>query len=80
MDTGFREILVHMPDDSCLEVSYYADDTTVSDSERPQKTKLFIQLQDCLSSQLIDRALSEQEDRLEHYVTQKVIHLKGDLC
>jgi hypothetical protein len=80
METRTRNIIVLMPDDRLLEVSYYCSDSRLSEQEKTASTQLVIQLDDCICCMKIDRSSSANKNRLEQIVQNKVILTKGHLC
>lgn len=75
MQTEPQQIQVLMPDDSLLEVSYYCMEPSNSN-----KTKLIIQLDDCICSLDIEESVCKNVSTLETLVHNKVINTKGHLC
>lgn len=80
MGTESRQTLVYMPDDKCLEVIYYCDDSTLSCQQKENFTKLFIQLDDCICTVIISKEIYNDLFELEQIVFRKVINTKGHLC
>jgi hypothetical protein len=80
METRTRNMIVFMPNDSLLEVSYYCSDKMLNEDEKKLVTQLVIQLDDCICSLKIDRSFSVNKNTLERIVHNKVINAKGHLC
>ncbi|HEU5365736.1 MAG TPA: hypothetical protein VFU62_09395 [Hanamia sp.] len=80
METRTRNMIVFMPNDSLLEVSYYCSDKMLNEEEKKLVTQLVIQLADCICSLKIDRSFSANKNALERIVHNKVINTKGHLC
>lgn len=80
MQTRSKNIHVLLPDDSIREVSYYCSDSNLPEAETETFTKLFIQLDDCITSMKIERSICQNRKELEHIVQRKVINERGHLC
>ena len=80
MQTKLNTILVGMPNDNRLEVTYYCTDSRLKENEKEKLTQLFIQLHDCICTMKIEKSISKKKDELERLVHNKVIHERGYLC
>lgn len=80
MHTKSNKIIVLMPNDSHLEVTYYCTDTRLKESEKENLTQLFIQLHDCLCTMKIEKSICKEKNELEKIVHNKVIAERGHLC
>lgn len=80
METQSSKVIILMPNDSHLEVTYYCTDARLKESEKEKLTQLFIQLHDCICTMKIDRSICRKRSELEHLVYNKVISEKGHLC
>lgn len=80
MRTKSKNIHVLMPDDRVLEVSYYCNDAKIAEPENETFTKLFIQLDDCVTTMKIEKSTCQNRKELEHIVQKKVINERGHLC
>ena len=80
MKTKLQEIIILMPDDSHIEVSYYCNDKKITDEDKDKFTNLYIQLHDCICTIKIEKSLSNKWNELETLVHNKVINTKGHLC
>ena len=80
MRTKPKNIHVLMPDDTIKEVMYYCDDKKAANQPGDNFTKLYIQLDDCVCTMTIDKALCIRKENLEHIVQTKVINSRGHLC
>ncbi len=69
-----------MPDDRILEVSYYCNDSKIPESEADSFTRLFIELDHCITTLKIDKSICQNKKELEHIVQRKVINESGHLC
>jgi len=75
MQTEPQQIQVLMPDDSLLDVTFYC-----VEPKHSKKTRLIIQLDDCVCSLDIEASLCKNVSSLETLVHNKVINSKGHLC
>lgn len=80
MQTKPTKVIVLMPDDSHLEVTYYCTDARLKKSEKEKLTQLFIQLHDCLCTMKIEKSICKVKYELEKIVHNKVINERGHLC
>lgn len=80
MQTRLKNIHVLMPDDRIVEVSYYCNDSKIPEPEIEKFTKLFIQLDDCITTMKIEKSICQNKKELEHIVQRKVISERGHLC
>ena len=80
MQTRSKNIHVFMPDDRVIEVNYYCSDLKIADAEKEKFTRLYIQLDDCISTIKIEKILLKSKNKLEHIVQKKVINERGHLC
>lgn len=80
MQTKSNKVIVLMPDDSHLEVTYYCTDARLKESEKEKLTQLFIQLHDCLCTMKIEKSICKKKNELEKIVHNKVINERGHLC
>jgi hypothetical protein len=80
MQTRSKNIHVQMPDERILEVFYYCNDSKIPESEIGKFTKLFIQLDDCITTIKIEKSICQNTKELEHIVQRKVINERGHLC
>lgn len=80
MQTKSKNIHVLMPDDRILEVTYYCNDSKIQEQETETFTKLFIQLDNCITTMKIEKSLCKNKKELEHIVQKKVINERGHLC
>ena len=75
-DKSYNTVVI-MPDNSRLEVHYYCKNDKLKSSKR---TKLFIQLHDCICTLDIESSLRDKPSALESLVHNKVINTRGHLC
>ena len=80
MQTRSKNIHVLMPDERILEVCYYCNDAKIPEAEINTHTKLFIQLDDCITTMKIEKSICKNTKELEHIVQRKVINERGHLC
>ncbi len=80
METKTFSTIVEMPDKNLLHVEYYCIDDSLSAKEKEKNTKLFIQLDDCISIMKIEKSIINTPDVIERIVQNKVIHERGHLC
>ena len=80
MRTRSKNIHVLMPDNRILEVSYYCSDSKIDEKELETFTRLFIQLDNCITTLKIERSICQNKKELEHIVQRKVVNEKGHLC
>ena len=69
-----------MPDDKIKEVTFYCDDKKIPTADLELYTKLYIQLDDCICTLIIEKSLCENNKSLENLVQTKVINSRGHLC
>lgn len=80
MYTKPRHTIVILPDANIVEVSYYCSDKQLKHEEKSDHTKLFIQLDDCICTMMINKNFLRENYLIESIVHDKVIYEKGDLC
>lgn len=80
MRTRIKNAHVLMPDDRILEVTYYCSDAKIPETDISMFTRLYIQLDDCITSLKIERSICQNKKELEHIVQKKVINERGHLC
>jgi hypothetical protein len=80
MQTKPRNIIVVMPNNSPLEVTYYCTDVKLNAKEKERFTQLIIQLYDCVYAMKIEKTTCNRKDELERIVHNKVMSAKGHLC
>lgn len=80
MYTKPRHTIVILPDANIVEVTYYCNDTRLKQEEKANHTKLFIQLDDCICTMMINKNFLRENYLIESIVHDKVIYEKGDLC
>lgn len=80
MQTKPRNMLVLMPNDSLLEVTYYCNDSKLKEKEKEIMTQLIIQLDDCICTMKIEKSRCKEKNELEKVVHKKVINTRGHLC
>jgi uncharacterized protein (DUF342 family) len=79
MQTKTNKVIVLMPNESHLEVTYYCTDTKLKENEKQKLTQLLIQLHDCICMMKIEKSLCNKSE-LERIVHNKVINERGHLC
>jgi hypothetical protein len=80
METKSFSTTVEMPNKNLLHVEYYCIDDSLEEKEKENHTKLFIQLNDCISVMKIKKSILTKSDELERIVQNKVINERGHLC
>ncbi|MEO8110456.1 MAG: hypothetical protein ABI594_10500 [Ginsengibacter sp.] len=80
MQTKSSKVIVLMPNDSHLEVTYYCTDGKLKEIEKERLTQLFIQLHDCICTMKIEKSICKEGNELEKIVQNKVINERGHLC
>ncbi len=80
MKTSPKHILVDMPDQTRLDVSYYCSDAKLPEDERDKYTELILQLHDCHCRKKVLKASVSKKNNVEHIVEKTVINAKGHLC
>lgn len=78
MQTKPHDIVVLMPNDTLLEVTYYCLDANLKEKEK--LIKLIIQLHDCICAAKIEKSICRKKNKLETLIHNKVINAKGHLC
>ncbi len=80
MQTKSNKVIVLMPNDSQLEVTYYCTDARLNENEKQKLTQVFIQLHDCICTIKIEKSICNKKNELEKLVHNKVINERGHLC
>lgn len=80
MTTSTKHIMVDMPDQSRLDVSYYCSDAKLPANEKEKYTELILQLHDCHCRKKVTKAAVSKKSDVEHLVEKTVINAKGHLC
>jgi hypothetical protein len=77
MQNQSGRIIVVIPNDEKIEVSYYCDDKEVNSGGAKSFSNVFIQMDDCHTSIKISREKLSRRQLLEAAVERKVINSKG---
>lgn len=80
MTTSTKHIMVDMPDQSRLDVSYYCSDAKLPANEKEKYTELILQLHDCHCRKKVTKEAVSKKSDIEHLVEKTVINAKGHLC
>jgi hypothetical protein len=80
MKTSPKHIIVDMPNQSRIDVSYYCSDAKLPADEKEKYTELILQLQDCHCRKKVTKAAVLKRSDLEHLVEKTVINARGHLC
>ncbi|MEO7802173.1 MAG: hypothetical protein ABIR81_09245 [Ginsengibacter sp.] len=80
MKTSPKHIMVDMPNQSRLDVSYYCSDTRLPEDEKEKFTELILQLHNCHCRKKVTKAAVSKKNDVEHLVEKMVINAKGHLC
>ncbi len=80
MKTSSKHLIVDMPDQSRLDVTYYCSDARLAEDEKEKYTELILQLHDCHCRKKVLKDVVSKRNEVEHIVERTVINAKGHLC
>ncbi len=80
MQTRHQQIVVVIPNNDKVEVSFFCTDNKLREKEKKNYIELIIQLHDCHCAKKILRTTLKNSNSVEALVHKTVINLKGHLC
>ncbi len=80
MKTSPKHLVIDMPNQSRLDVSYYCSDARLPADEKEKFTELILELHDCHSRKKVLKKSVARKSDVEHLVEKTVINAKGHLC